>query len=63
MNFIFGHDTCTQGHCVSAYVVFRFFNAMMKGLTRNLTIQARADANHLKTTVSKRKILKLSSAN
>ena len=28
MNFIFGHDTCTQGHCVSAYVVFRFFNAI-----------------------------------
>lgn len=62
MHSVFGHDTCTERHNVSMFMICRFFNTMMKGLTRNLTIesQARADFSR-KTTLAKRKVSKLRS--
>ena len=60
MNAIFGHETCTQGHNVSMFTICRFFNSMMKGLTRNLTIesQVRTDVKQ-KATLAKRRVSKL----
>ena len=50
---VFGNDICTNDHKVLTLIIYRFFNTMMKGLSRNLTIEASNSRQKSKCKISK----------